>query len=112
MDDDKQKTEAEPPYGSAIVACIASWLFVHLVAYPFVERLGVWWAELLIYALISISVTFVILYRSCWHRELVGAVRTLSLVAMSSLIFVCFLVLGGGFLLVLFAVFHGITRWY
>ena len=54
---------------------------------------------MLVYALLPLSVTFIILYRSCWHQELSKAKR-----AMSSLLISC--VILGGVLLVSGVMFY------
>lgn len=70
----------------ASIACFVSLLAIYSVARPAVELLEIFWEELLAYAVIPISVTFIILYRSCWHREIIGLARTCSLLLLSSLI--------------------------
>jgi len=59
------------------------------VARPMVEKLEVDWAVLLVDTLVTIAVTFVSLYRSCWHPEITGAARTISLLLLSCLILLC-----------------------
>jgi hypothetical protein len=71
----------------ASVACFAALTFVYWAARPAVARLGVWWAEVLVYAIIPVAVTFVILYRSCWHQEIAGGRRTCSVLLASCAIF-------------------------
>jgi hypothetical protein len=46
------------------------------------------WAKFLVYAIVQISVTFIILYRSCWHSEITGAARTFVLFLLSWIILV------------------------
>ena len=87
MDIDEQPSETQPPFGAAYLAGLASLVFVYFVSKDVIARLQVWWAELLVYALISVPVIFVILYRSNWHREWTGAVRTLSLIGISCVVF-------------------------
>ena len=112
MNTDEPPSKPQPPYVIAVIASLASLVFVHLVFKSAIAWLEVWWAELLAYALFPISVIFVILYRSCWHRELTGATRTLSLIGLSSFILAAVLLVGVFFLMVLFLVFNGITRIY
>jgi hypothetical protein len=78
--------------GLALLACAVSFMFVYWAARPVVERLEVWWGELLVYALIPMAVTFIVLYRGSWHREITGARRTCSVLLLSCAIL-------GGFLL-------------
>lgn len=81
---------------AAFVACFVALVTVYWAAHPVVSRLGVWWAEALVYAAIPITATFTILYRSRWHREVAGGKRTGSLLLISCAIF-------GGVLLALVA---------
>ena len=71
----------------AAFACLASMACLFSVAKPAVEWLQVWWAELLVYTLPPIALTFTILYRSCIHREMKKAVRAWFLLLISLLIF-------------------------
>jgi hypothetical protein len=68
------------------LACLISALVFWGIAHALVSRMQVWWMEALVYSLVPISVTFIILYRSCWRREITGAARTLRLLAFSCLI--------------------------
>jgi hypothetical protein len=70
----------------AAVACFASSLGFYLISRHEVSQLQVWWAELLVYAAVPIAVTFIVLYRSDWHREITGAARTCSLLLLSGVI--------------------------
>jgi hypothetical protein len=87
MNDNEQTPEVQSSFQRAIViasiACFVSLIFFYWVARPAVELLEVRWVELLVYAIIPISVTFIILYRSSWHREIIGAARTCSLLLLS-----------------------------
>jgi hypothetical protein len=65
------------------LTCLVSALAFYEVAHAFVSRLQVWWMEAIIYAVVPLSVTFVVLYRSCWHREITGAARTSRLLLLS-----------------------------
>src|ERR1039457_1520485 len=90
MNENEQTPEVQTPLRRVIViasiASLVSLVFFYCVARPAVSRLQVWWVELLVYAIIPISVTFIILYRSCWHREITGAARTCSLLLISCII--------------------------
>jgi type IV secretory pathway TraG/TraD family ATPase VirD4 len=90
MNDNEQTPEVQSPlqrvFITASIACFASLIFFYWVARPAVKLLEVRWIELLVYATIPISVIFVILYRSCWHREITGAARTCSLLLLSGII--------------------------
>jgi hypothetical protein len=99
MDDSELKPEVPSSSEQAVViasiACFASWIAFYLAAKPVVELLQVRWAEILVYLIIPISVTFIILYRSCWHPEITGAARTCSLLLLSCIILVGTLVASG-----------------
>ena len=88
--DDNEQTSVQSPSEQAIViasiCCYVSLIFFYWVAKRVVVRLEVRWIELLVYAIIPITVTFIILYRSCWHREITGAARTCSLLLLSCVI--------------------------
>lgn len=71
----------------AAFACLACSGYLFWVASPAVELLGVWWAELLVYTLIPIALTFTILHGSDFHREMARAARTSFLFLVSCLIF-------------------------
>jgi hypothetical protein len=90
MDDNESTPEDQSPSQRAVViaslASFASLMFFYWVASPAVALLEIRWAELLVYAIIPISATFTILYRSCWHPEITGAARTCSLLLLSSII--------------------------
>jgi len=63
------------------MVCLAS------VGKPEVQWLRAWWAELLVYILLPVTLTFVILYSSCIHREMRSALRALFLLMVSFAIF-------------------------
>ena len=86
LSDNEQLQQVQSPVGVCSIACFVSLALVYFAARPVVSRLEVWWAELLVYALIPTLLTFILLYRSSWHREITGAPRTLSLALLSSVI--------------------------
>ena len=90
MNDNEQTPEDQSPLQRVIVAasiaCFASLMLFYWVGKPAIELLEVRWIELLVYSVIPISVTFTILYRSCWHREITGAARTCCLLLLSGII--------------------------
>jgi hypothetical protein len=90
MDNNGQSPEVQPPLQRAVVmasiACFASLTFFYWVARPAVESIEDGWAEFMVYAIIPMTVTFIILYRSCWHREITGIARTGSLLLLSCII--------------------------
>jgi hypothetical protein len=90
MNDNNQTPEVQSPlqrvFVIASIACFVSLIFLYWVARRAVDLLEVRWIELLVYAIIPVSVTFIILYRSCWHREITGAARTCSLFLLSCII--------------------------
>jgi hypothetical protein len=90
MNDNEQIPEVQSPlqrvFVTASIACFASLILFYWAAKPAVELLEVRWIELLVYSTIPIAVAFIILYRSCWHREITGAARTCSLLLLSAII--------------------------
>ena len=72
----------------ASIASFVSLISTFLAARWVVSQLQGWWVQLLVYAIIPISVAYIILYRSCWHREIRGAARTCSLLLVSCVILV------------------------
>ena len=90
MDDNEQMPEVQSPSKQAIIvasiACFVSLTLFYSIARPAVELLEVGWIEFLAYAIIPTSVTFIILYRSCWHEEITGVARTCSLFLLSCII--------------------------
>jgi hypothetical protein len=90
MDDNEPAPEEQSPVQRAVViasiACFASLMLFYWVARPAIERLEIRWAKFLVCAIIPMAVTFIILYRSCWHREITGAARTCSLLLLSCVI--------------------------
>ena len=75
-------------------ACLACTAYLLCVVSPAVESLGAPWAELLVYTLIPIGLTFTILHGSNIHREMTRTVRASYLFLISCLIF------GGTFLFI------------
>ena len=99
MNDHDQTPKVQSPspdiIGIASLACLVALIFFYWYAGPAVKVLDVWWAKLLVYALIPILVTFIILYCSGWHREMVGPRRTGFLLLRSCAILVgVFFVIG------------------
>jgi len=84
----------------AAIACFVSLMAFNCVAHPIVDRLNIRWAELLAYSTVPLAVTFIILYRSGWHREITGAARTCCLLLLAGFILGCELV-GVGFMICL-----------
>jgi hypothetical protein len=113
MNNDERLSEVQSPLQRAVVfaslACFGSLTFIYCVARPAVELLEARWAELLVYAIIPIAVTFIILYRSCWHREITGVARTSSLLLISGLILVGVIVAAGVMLSLLWFCFNAVS---
>src|ERR1017187_1857993 len=90
MNENEQTPEVQSSSQRAMViassVCFASSFCFYWAARPAVSELQVWWMESLVYAIIPISVTFIVLYRSYWHREITGAARTCSLLLLSCII--------------------------
>jgi hypothetical protein len=89
-DEELPSSEIQSPVQRAVIlasfACFISLAFCYWVARPVVNLIGVPWIEFLAYSLVPASVTFAILYRSGWHREIFGARRTCSLLLLSCII--------------------------
>jgi hypothetical protein len=89
-DDGTSSSEIQSPVQRVVIlacfACFISLAFFYWAARPVVNLLAVPWIEFLAYALLPMTVTFSILYRSCWHREIAGAKRTCSLLLISCII--------------------------
>ena len=102
MTQNDQPAEFQSPIGAASFACLVCLAFIYWLTRPAVMRLGIWWEELVVYALVPVSVTFVILYRSQWHRELARAARASWLVLLSCVIFCSDLLIIGLFIALLF----------
>jgi uncharacterized membrane protein YgdD (TMEM256/DUF423 family) len=102
MNQNDQPAEFQSPIGVASFACFVCLAVIYRLAHPVVVRLGIWWEELLVYALIPVAVTFVILYRSHWHREIARAARASWLVLLSCVIFCGDLLLIGLLIAMLF----------
>ena len=83
-------SQSPPPecIGIASFACLMALVFFYWYAGPAVRALDVWWAKWLVYACIPILVSFIILYRSGWHREMIGLARTWRLFLLSCAILV------------------------
>jgi hypothetical protein len=95
VENNKQTEASQPPIGIAGLACLICLAVIYFVANPVVSWLEVWWAAVLIYSVIPISVAFTILYRSPWHREFAKPKRIFSMILSSCLIFcISFAVLG------------------
>ena len=90
VDNNEPTPEVQPPLQRAMViasfACFFSLLLVYWVARPAAGRLEAGGAEFVVYAILPTSLTFIVLYRSCWHREITGAARTCSLLLLSGVI--------------------------
>ncbi|HEV2695614.1 MAG TPA: hypothetical protein VG347_22170 [Verrucomicrobiae bacterium] len=59
------ETDGRPPFGISILACLGCFALVYTVAPPGEVLFGSWWIKLLFYALLPVTVTFTIMYRSC-----------------------------------------------
>ncbi|HZI32478.1 MAG TPA: hypothetical protein VFF11_09050 [Candidatus Binatia bacterium] len=72
---------------TAFIACMLTLMLVYWAANRMVAQLGIWWAAGLLYAVLPITVTFILLHRSCWHRETAGVPRAFSVLLLSCAIF-------------------------
>jgi hypothetical protein len=96
---------SQPPIGVAGFACLVCLAVVYLATRPVVSWLDVWWARILIYSVIPISVAFFILYRSSWHQEWPRLRRILSMILSSCIIFICVLFIGSAIIATLLVAF-------
>jgi hypothetical protein len=105
-----EPTEAsQPPIGIAAFACMVCLGVVYLAARPVVSWLHIWWAGVLIYSVIPISVAFIILYRSSWHHELPSVKRILFMILSSCIVFCGVILFGLAIIAVLDVAFNRIT---
>jgi hypothetical protein len=105
----EQPSDVESPITFASVVCFLSLIFVYCVARNAIELIQIRWAEFLVYAIIPISVTFIILNRSCGHPEITGAARMVPLLLRSCFIFVVVLLVIGAMLCLGFVLFRSFT---
>ncbi len=91
-----QTSEVQTPLQQVLVrasiAAFACLALLYCLARPAVGLLESRMAELLVYSIIPVTIIFVFLYRSCWHREITGVLRTCSLFGLSFLVFACELI--------------------
>jgi len=84
----------ESPITFSSFACAACLFLCNWIARPIASQLAVGWTLFfLLYAVIPISATFFILYRSCWHQKITGVARTVSLILLSCAIFLGVLII-------------------
>src|SRR5664279_4531428 len=90
MNDIERPSEIQSPSQRVFVvasfACFLSLIVFYLVARPVVDLISISWVQLVVYAFLPLSVTFGILYRSCWHRGISAAKRACFLVWLSCVI--------------------------
>jgi hypothetical protein len=98
-DDAPASSEIQSPVQRAVIlavfVCFVSLAFCYWAARPVVDKIQIPWIEFLIYALIPVALTFTVLHRSRWHREIFGARRTCSLLLVSCVILGGVLVVSG-----------------
>jgi hypothetical protein len=109
MNDLATPVPVSSPFGLAAFICLAVFGLIYWVTRPLVTRIGIGWVEFLAYALLPLVVTFTILYRSAWHREMTRLTRTGYLMLTSGLILCSDLVLIG-ILLATLSIFIGMNR--
>jgi hypothetical protein len=92
MNENEQMPEFRSPLRRTMVMASLTSLVSAIIFYGavsgVVSELDVWWKELLAYATVPVFLTYFILYRSCWRREITGTARTCSLLLLSCVIFV------------------------
>ena len=93
MDENGQlaQTELQSPLqrmmGLTFIACLLVLLTVYALTRRWVEQLGVWWCELMVYACLPVLVTFTILYHSHAREGMSRPARFSYLFFVSALIF-------------------------
>ena len=101
-----QPAETQSPLASSAAASLVSFVLICCLDSRFVSMLRVWWAELLVYAVIPVLVAFIVLYRSSWHQEMRRAGRACLLALVSCSIFGAVLIAAGfGMVVALFVYF-------
>jgi hypothetical protein len=90
MNENERPTEFQLPVprgiGMAALACLVTLAFISWINRPTLDLVESGWARWLIYAPVPLLVTFLILYRSNWHREDTGAARMGSVLLASGMI--------------------------
>lgn len=79
--------EAEPPIGMAALACLICLAVAAITMSLLLPVLNFLWVKGFTYLLVPMAVTFRILYRSEWHRELARGTRILSMLLSAGIIF-------------------------
>lgn len=112
MNSNDEPTEVQPATGVAFLACSVSLALIGSLARPAVALLQVWWAELLVDALVPLLVTFAILYRGAWHREMSPVIRTCFLLWQSFVIFGGVLFIAGVTVVMAYAFLYRLTAFH
>jgi hypothetical protein len=89
MDHDEQPSQTEPPTGIAFGVCIILFSLIYILTKQEFSQLENWWVKMFISLFIPNSLSFLILYRSSWRREMSRMARTLFLIWQSFIIFIC-----------------------
>lgn len=90
----------QPVIALAALVCTASLTIIFLITRPVVQRIGVWWIELLVYSTVPVLLTLVILGRSGFHREAAGLARVRTLLLTTFFIWTVVLIVIGGSLFI------------
>jgi hypothetical protein len=109
MEQNDQSSGVPLPIGLAALAGCVCFAFIYWAIRPLLILVPVWWAQLLIYSLLPLLVTFAILYRSGWHREMARMGRAGSLILVSGLSLCSDLVIIG-IMVAVACMFLGINR--
>ncbi|HMD55114.1 MAG TPA: hypothetical protein VKJ65_11245 [Phycisphaerae bacterium] len=112
MNENEQPDEYQPPIGIAAIAGFVCLVFMLCVARPAVMLLNVWWAELLVFATLPIFITFAILYRSRWHREMGRSARIFSMILYSCIVLCSVSLAGGAIIAAFLVVVNGFTAFH
>jgi hypothetical protein len=84
--DENEQTPEQRATSIAAIACFVSLLFTYLAVRHLIAAVEFGWSELVILLFFPVAVTFAVLYRSHWHREITGISRTFSLLGLSCII--------------------------
>ena len=95
MDNLEQTEKADAPIGFAAFACLVCFAVIWWLTSFVGRHFNIAWVIWPISIVSSLSVTFFILYRSAWHRELPTITRVLSMLLSSVIIFLAAFLFAG-----------------
>ena len=95
MDELEQTEKNDPPIGVAGFACLDCFALTWWLASFASRHFNIAWTVWPLSIASSLAVTFSILYRSKWHRELATFTRVLSMLLSAAIIFAVVFFVGG-----------------